>query len=273
MGKRMKNAPVYFTIGQVQHNPILHLASYVPAIQERLRRAGYPDFKQAVQVQFDLSGNSMREVGQASQSAVQRVERFLISDIDSTSGFSLQANAISFQTTEYETFEAFQRQLRLGLEVLNEEVGGLSFVERIGLRYLDVVAPRPGERVQQYLADEVVGLRARMPHSTFAYSFSEAMLSDDDGSQVVSRTVIQEGSLGFPPDLQPENLAVAQRFRGVSGEHAVIDTDGSFSSRQRFDVPVIEAKFKALHDLIDKSFQETASDHAKKVWGAEGAGE
>jgi uncharacterized protein (TIGR04255 family) len=267
MGKKMKNAPVYFTIGQIQHNPILNLSGYVTAIQERLRKAGYPDFKQAVQMQFDLSA------AQVPQPAVQRVERFLISDIAGTSGFSFQANAISFQTTEYETFDAFQRQLRLGLDVLDEVVGGLAFVERIGLRYLDVVAPRPGERVGQYLANEVAGLRARMPESTFAYSFSEAMLIDGEGSQVVSRTIIQSGSLSFPPDLQPESLTVAERFGAVSGEHAVIDSDGSFSIRQRFDPQFVEAKLKALHDLIDKSFRETASDHARTVWGAEGASE
>ena len=55
MGKKMKSAPVYFTIGQVQHNPLLNLGSYLPAIQERMRKAGYPDFKRAMQVQFDLS--------------------------------------------------------------------------------------------------------------------------------------------------------------------------------------------------------------------------
>lgn len=273
MGKKMKNAPVYFTIGQVQHNPILNLSSYVVAIQERLRKAGYPDFKQAMQVQFELSAAGVRDAGQAPQPAVQRVERFLISDMAGISGFSFQTNAISFQTTEYETFEAFQSQLRLGLEVLDEVVGGLAFVERIGLRYLDVVAPRPGERVGQYLANEVAGLRARMPAATFAYSFSEAMLIDDDGSQVVSRTIVQSGGLSFPPDLQPESLTVAERFRAVSGEHAVIDSDGSFSSRQQFNPQFIEAKLNALHDLIDKSFQETASDHARKVWGAEGVGE
>ncbi len=45
MGQKMKNAPVYFTIAQVRHNPVLRLGAYAPDIQDRMRKAGYPDFK------------------------------------------------------------------------------------------------------------------------------------------------------------------------------------------------------------------------------------
>ncbi|MCV2356531.1 hypothetical protein LNV09_20515 [Paucibacter sp. B2R-40] len=42
MDKKMKNAPVCFVIAQVCHNPILKLGAYVPAIQNRMGKAGYP---------------------------------------------------------------------------------------------------------------------------------------------------------------------------------------------------------------------------------------
>lgn len=269
MGKKMKSAPVYFTIGQVQHNPLLNLGSYLPVIQERMRKAGFPDFKRAVQVQFDLSpGMAARDTDQASQPAVQRVERFLFADVPSTSGFVLQANSLSFQTTEYETFESFLEQLRLGLSILGDAVGGLSFVERLGLRYLDAVVPATGETLGQYLANEVLGLPTRMSKAKFAYSFAEAVLLMEGVGQLVSRTVIQNGSLGFPPDLQPDNLKVLERFRTVSGEHAVVDTDGSFTERQPFDTSQIESRLQALHGLIDESFRATTTDHARTVWGA-----
>ncbi len=44
MGEKMKNAPVYFTIAQVRHNPVLRLGAYADEIQDRMRKAGYPDF-------------------------------------------------------------------------------------------------------------------------------------------------------------------------------------------------------------------------------------
>lgn len=269
MGKKMKSAPVYFALSQVQHNPLLNLGAYLPAIQERMRKAGYPDFKRAMQVQFDLApAIAARETEQASQPAVQMVERFLFADVPSTSGFVLQANSLSFQTTEYQTFELFMGQLKLGMEILGEAVGGLSFTERLGLRYLDAVVPGAGETLGQYLAIEVLGLPARMSKAKFAYSFAEAVLLVEGGGQVVSRTVVQNGGLGFPPDLHPENLKVADRFRAISGEHAIIDTDGSFTGRQPFDMAQLESRFTALHGLIDESFRATATDYARKAWGA-----
>lgn len=42
MGKKYANAPVYFTIGQIYHNTLLSLKAYLPAIQERMRKAWLP---------------------------------------------------------------------------------------------------------------------------------------------------------------------------------------------------------------------------------------
>ncbi|MGH9908317.1 MAG: TIGR04255 family protein, partial [Pyrinomonadaceae bacterium] len=251
MGKKMKSAPVYFVIGQVQHNPLLNLSSYLAVIQERMRKAGYPDFKRAVQMQFDLSPAMAvgGDADQAPQPAVQKVERFLFSDVTSTSSFVLQTNSLSFQTTEYDTFETFSTQLAFGLTILGEAVGGLSFMERLGLRYLDAVAPKPSEMLNQYLAPELLGLSMRLPEAKFAYSFAEAVLLEEGVGQVVSRTVIRNGPLGFPPDLHPDGLKVSDRFQSVSGEHAVIDTDGSFTGRRAFDMAEVQSRMEGLHDL------------------------
>ena len=270
----MKSAPVYYAIGQVQHNPLLNLSSYLPVIQERMRKAGYPDFKRAVQMQFDLSSASAAgDAGQASQPAVQKVERFLFSNVPSTSGFVLQANVLSFQITEYDTFEPFLAQLKLGLEILGDAVGGFDFVERLGLRYLDAVTPARGESLKQYLATELLGLPAslerRMSGAKFSYSFAEALLVAEGVGQVVSRTIIQNGPLGFPADLQPDPLKVPERFRSLPGEHAVLDTDGSFSERQGFDAAAVESRLRQLHGLIDTAFHATVTDYARKVWNGE----
>ena len=269
MSGKMKSAPVYFTIGQVQHNPLLNLGLYLPDIQERMRKAGYPDFKRAVQMQFDLSPAMVaRDASEAPQPSAQRVERFLFADVASTSGFVFQPNSLSFQTTEYDTFESFLTQLKLGLGILGDAVGGLSFTERLGLRYLDAVAPAEGEVPKQYIADELLGLPARMPDTKFAYSFTEAVLVAEGVGQVVSRTILQNGMLGFPPDLHPDTLKVSERFRTIHGEHAVIDTDGSFTERQAFDIATVESRLRGLHGLIDKTFHATVTDHARKAWGA-----
>jgi uncharacterized protein (TIGR04255 family) len=266
VGQKMRNAPVYFAIGQVQHNPLLSLDSYLPGIQESMRKTGYPDFKRGLQVAFNLTANVTQDGTQVQAPPVQKLEQYSFLNAAGTSGFVLLTNALSFQTTQYDTFESFSRELRRGLEILQAAVGGMSFIERLGLRYLDAVVPAKGESMRDYLANEVLGLSARMTDYQFSYSFTESVLTAQGTGQVVSRTIIQNAPLGFPPDLQPQPLRVADRFRSVCGEHAVIDTDGSLTARKPFELNEVQQSLQGLHDLIDKTFHATATEHARSVW-------
>jgi uncharacterized protein (TIGR04255 family) len=266
MGKKMKNAPVYFTLGQVQHNPLLDLGSFLPSIQESMRKSGYPDFKRGIQVAFNLPSTAHHDANQAPQPTLQKIERFMFSNRDNNSGFIMLPNALSFQTSAYDTFDTFSTELSRGLEILGTAIGGISFVERLGLRYLDAVVPAEGETLKQYVAPELLGLPSRVQDAVFAYAFSESVLIAEGVGQVVSRTIIQSGPLGLPPDLLPESLPIAERFRGVNGEHAVIDTDGSHTDRRSFDIAEISQRMGALHDLIIKTFQATVTDYARTTW-------
>ncbi len=269
MGRKMKNAPVYFTVGQVQHNPLLNLSTFLPAIQERMRKAGYPGFKHSSSMQFTLSpAMASTENDQMPQPGLQKVDRYLFSDIWGKNGFLLQSNSLMFRTTEYDTFPEFLDRLELGLAILNEVVGGLSYFDRLGLRYLDAVVPGPGESVNAYLANEVTGLPAKIADATFAYAFSETSMLSEGIGQVISRTIIQAGILGFPPDLALDDLTISDRFKEITGEHAMIDTDGFSEGRHQFDVAVIREKLDSIHGLIEKCFHATVSDHGREQWNA-----
>ncbi len=264
MGQKMKNAPVYFTIVQVRHNPVLSLDTYIPGIQESMRRAGYPDFKKGVA--FSLNPAAIGEGAQSQLLSVQRVERYSFSNMESTRGFVLQQNALSYEATEYGTFETFSGEFLKGLEVIHNAVG-LDFSERVGLRYLDAVVPRSGEQLSQYLVPEVLGLSVRVKNgSSIAHSFAETLILVDNVGQVVSRVIIQNGPLGFPPDLQPGSLTVADRFAQIKQVHAVIDTDGAFEGRDTFDIRALNGRIRSLHDEIIDVFHETITDHARVVW-------
>ena len=261
MGAKLKYAPVYFCIGQIQHNPLLSLESYLPTIQERMRKAGYPGYKRSVQVAFKLN-NAESSVPAPSE----RVDLYGFSNVPDTAGFVMTSNALSFQTTDYYNYEKFWSELKAGLEVVHESVGGLSFVDRLGIRYLDAVVPKDGEALSDYLAPHLLGLPACVPEASFAYSFSEALLVADGGSRVTSRTIIQNGEIGFPPDLQPLGLKVSESLSVAQGEHAIIDTDASISERQPFDMSTIETHLDRLHSLASDCFKASITPHATGAW-------
>ena len=133
MGKKMKNAPVYFVLAQVKFNALLTLESYVPTVQDALRKAGYADFAKMMTttLNFNVGVSSS-----ANQIPVGHNARFLFLNDTKSSGFVLESTSLIFQTTEYDTFAPFSDTFLLGLSTLDEPVGGLSFYERIGIRFL-----------------------------------------------------------------------------------------------------------------------------------------
>jgi uncharacterized protein (TIGR04255 family) len=194
----------------------------------------------------------------------QPVERFVFSDISNTQNFQLEQGSLSFQSTKYEVFGKFASELMKALQLVNEMVGGLSFVERVGLRYLDAVIPKQGESLGQYLIPEALGLYGRLKGRT-KHTFSETLAESPDAS-VISRVVTQEGQIGFPPDLVLNQLNIAQSFANFSGVHAILDTDAFIAERMAYNAAEVEKRLDKLHDRIMEAFRALVTDHALGVW-------
>src|ERR1700732_863016 len=155
MGQKMKNAPVYFTIAQVRFNPVLTLPTLIPTIQENLRKKNYPDFKESIAMAFNLISN---EESKNPTPVAQPIHQYSFSNLDGTESFILDQGSLSLQATSYETFEIFSARLIEVLDLVSRTVGGLSYIDRIGVRYLDAVTPGKDETLSQYLIPEVLGL-------------------------------------------------------------------------------------------------------------------
>ena len=263
MSRQMKNAPVYFTIAQVRFNPILSLSTFIPGIQEDFRKHHFADFKKAVAMTFAFAPVVNKETENQVPPA-QPLERYVFSDTANTQNFLLEHGALSFQSTRYEAFETFVAELMKGLELMDQMVGGLSFVERVGLRYLDAVIPREGEVLSQYLIPEALGLYGRLKGRT-KHTFSETMAESAEGS-VISRAVVQEGPVGFPPDLLLNELKIAQSFSNFSGMHAILDTDAFLAERMPFNLEEVKKRLGVLHDRINEAFRALVTQHALEVW-------
>lgn len=263
MGKKLNNAPVYYTVAQVQFNPVLDLDAYIPAIQAKMREKHFPDFKQDVVQRLVLPFGTV-EPGQLAAPTVTPQSRYQFGDITGSARFVLETNALSFQTTGYETFEAFSGTLLAGLSVVHDALR-LDFIERIGLRYLDAVQPS-GEResLRDFLVPEVLGLSMRegVQHQ---HSVSETIVATPAG-QLVSRVLIRHGQVGLPLELTALAPKIDLRFTQWAGLHAIIDTDASTTQREAFDLGNVEAQLKALHDEIDKCFKAIVTKHALAAW-------
>jgi uncharacterized protein (TIGR04255 family) len=265
MGKKMKNAPVYFVLAQVRFNAVLTLDSYVPAIQDTLRKAGYSDFAKLMVATVNLN---LGVPASANQMPVAQTARYLFLNERKFSGFLLDQTSLIFETTEYDTFDTFREAFLLGLKTLHESVGGLSFCERIGIRFLDAVRPNQNETVTDYLAPSLVGLFGKLKNRQLGHVISETWTTSDNAN-LMCRAIIQNQAakgLSFAPDLQPMLLQVADKFKETSGIYGIIDTDAWYEIRQKFDIDRIKEKLISLHGDVRNSFDEMVTPHALSVW-------
>jgi uncharacterized protein (TIGR04255 family) len=259
MGTPLKNPPVYLTLAQVRFNPILKLAEFLPSIQEYFRLAGYPDFDRQHIISIQLNAQE----GQPPAPTPVQQERFLFGNVEKTHIFILNGQSLTLQSTNYGQFETFSACFLEGLKIVNDAVK-LAFTERVGLRYLDRVMPQPGEAIEQYLVEQVQGLNSRLGGRPL-YCFTEAM--NEIGSiKLLSRVVIQEGPLAFPPDIQLGNMLITERFTSYFGNSAILDNDGFVEDREAFSTKAVAEHLDAIHKVIGTAFKTTATSYAFTAW-------
>jgi len=263
MGQKMAQAPVYFTLVQARFNAILALDSYVSKIQDRLRLEGFPDTQKGVLATFNLNVGAPGEAS-APQVPVSQITRYTFGNMDKTAGFMLDQGSLSLQTTNYDTFESFSETFVSGLRIVHEVVN-LGYTDRIGVRYLDAVYPQKDEDLSEYLSEAVLGLYGRLD-GDLVHAFSETVIRNGNVN-VIARTIVQNGPVGFPPDLQPiGGMVVAERFRALNGLHAILDTDGAHERRVAFELSQIETQLSTVHSAVIKAFKATVTERAIRIW-------
>ncbi len=259
MGKALKNPPVYFTLMQVKFNPRLALEEHIGSIQEKFRIADFPDYQEQknVTIQITIGLDGQQTPTQADQKS------FLFGDIDRTHVFVLDQRGLTLQSTNYGTFKAFSGKFLSGLKLVHE-VLSLSYAERIGLRYLDRIIPKDGDDIGLYLENSAYALTSKIAGKSL-YTYTEAR-NEIDSITLLSRAMVQEGPLSFPPDLQPGQLRINPVLASHNGIHALLDNDGSFPNREAFDLARIEAHLDEIHGVVKKAFEAMTTDHARAVW-------
>jgi uncharacterized protein (TIGR04255 family) len=260
MGTPLKRAPVFFTLLQVRFNTILQLDEYVGPVQERLRRAGYPSFVERQTIAINLAAVSGQQPS-APQPVVEK--RYCFGTVDQRHAFILNNDSLLFQSTAYGNFEAFSERFVQGLQTVHEVIN-LAYIDRVGLRYLDHIFPKPGEPLEQYLKSEMLGLRSALG-GELMHAFSETACTIDN-VLVRARALTQDGPLAFPPDIKPEGMLLDERFTSAVGLHALLDSDGSTGRRDVFDIDVVRKDINDVHEGVRKVFRAAVTDHALAVW-------
>lgn len=260
----LSKQPLALVLAQVRFSRVRQMDHYIPQIQEEFRRSDFPIERsgKVSQVTLGMQGVPVQVAEQHRWEYRTKDERWSVLILE---------DSVVLQTTNYGRFEDFAERLRHALSTLlaKTEHDRFGVVERVGLRYVDVIRPQPGEDFRPYLRPGLHGLSDAVfqpgTHRTHIVSTGQTTVGDIEGALVV-RVAQNDLGMSLPPDL----LEAAPRHepRAVPGDLlTLVDMDhyiaGSFDPNTNW---IIEKTY-IMHDHIIETFHEqVVSEHAIETW-------
>jgi len=259
MSEKWQNAPLFYVLAEIRFNSIELMERYVPEFQEVLRKNGFPDFREEINENVNIR---QVESGEHQVNTTQR-KRWVFNDIDVRKGFILGQDRIMFHTTSYDTFPLFLDEMTKGIEQLNSLVG-IDFIERAGVRYVDVILPKEDDKVEDYINQNLLGFNFSEGDRSHNIVESSAQIG---GGTLVARAAVFENGLAFPPDLLPLVLKPENKFNIEDIKtNAQIDVDHFVERRFPFALSAIQKLLSDSHNIANDTFRSSITEYAAGIW-------
>ena len=111
----------------------------------------------------------------------------------------LEQNGLTLHVTDYEDFGWLINLFASHLSHVNETMKPDSS-DRIGIRYIDAILPKPDTPITQYVIPNVLGLSQLGLEGVLQHAYSETIMVNESIS-TVSRIILRDGPIAFPPDM------------------------------------------------------------------------
>jgi len=236
-------------------SPVEAMENYVPEIQERFRKAGFPEMQEGrILNQVLVDGKPVAE---------DRAGQWDFVNKTNTTSIQLNLDAITVYTTQYTRFEDLEETIKLAVTTLHEIVAP-SQVHRYGLRYVNVIPIDPGSAFDQWVPPNLLGY-PNLPNANRIGSFSETVMVTELLSRLVARCITMHNGIPLPADLMSCRLNLPFTSP-ITGSFVILDNDHGRISPEDFDPIVAVEAIASLHDLLELTFQTSVTPQALETW-------
>jgi len=244
---KLEHSPLVLVLCQVRFSPILAMGEYFPKIQDRLRLKGYPLVNNAAIQETIFTPTGM--------TTVQR-QHWRVQDKSETSSIIVTESFIAVQTTAYAVFEDFLERVILALDTVAAEVKEL-FVQRIGLRYVDLVRPPKELPWTDYVRPGLQGIQSNVFTEGTQTQLHQSVAQTARGSMIIRLIQNRDGQT-LPPDLiEPEHKSRLHPELGPGELLTILDLDHFSAHQKNYDAAWLRDEACLLHDDLDRVFRES----------------
>jgi uncharacterized protein (TIGR04255 family) len=252
-----RNPPLAYVVAELIISPYYSIGSAIPGLQDTLRSA-YP---RTVEVQ-ELVLDANAPVGP------QQAWRLISADLHH--GVQIGPRAIALHATSYIDSKDFLGRWSAVLSAIAAADLG-AFVERAGLRYVDLIVPTGGANPSAYLAPGLQGVP--LPDGGDLKNAMWVTGFEVDGCVVHARTAAPspEGAL-LPPNFnalplrKPKIMIDGEERKGEKLPLGFIDVDCIADLQEVFDSTRLSERFVSMQRLTSKTFKSLLSETALREW-------
>lgn len=283
---QLRHAPLVHVLAQVVFAPVLNWADRVPALQDRLIDLGFPRTRREDVSELTFAFGGLPQAADPGKQAgalvpTPGVAAGVQQSIKSTWEFADRAQRTAFvvsessfvlHTSAYSTREPFFALLAQGLEALQSSMK-VTLVERLGLRYIDLVQKSADERFGQYVHDGLLGYPFREApalgaiHGAFA---TQSVAVTPNGTLAIRSAVVPPGQ-HLPSDLNPGSLLrpdrVDQARPGLAVDFDHFTVFSAPAGTLDFDPTTIVRHMDQLHTTLRHAFDAIVRPYAIERWG------
>jgi uncharacterized protein (TIGR04255 family) len=256
------NPPLAYVVAELVISPYYSLGAKLPALQDALREA-YPRTIEAQELVIDESA--------ASPVPPQPQPLWRLISADQGQGVQFGTRAISLHATQYVDSKDFFRRWAMVLGAVADAKLG-AFVERAGLRVVDLIVPSTAHTTRDYLVDGLrgitlnEGIQARSAMWVGMFNPSDEVVVNVRIGAPAPEGMLLPPTLNALPLQKPKVMQDAEAALRTGKSVGFIDTDCLRNVQRVFDAPYLVEAFGAVQKVASNTFKALISDMARKEW-------
>lgn len=250
--QKLSNQPLKLVLAEFRFSAVMGIDKYIPQLQEILR-SEYPT--------SSLGNDQVVEV-QPNGINLSKVDNWSFVSSDKKHAVNINPHRLVFMTSDYPRFEGFATRCEYVLKTLQAEVKP-GLIERIGLRYCDLIAIDDGEDISDFIDSSLVPSRKLETLGRLQQQRNELYISAESGGLFI-RTLYGKNNLSCLPDIQ--NLPILIESDDEPSERMILDFDHFWESKGEaveFDSEKIRYLLSSLHETSREAFWSVTTDLAR----------
>lgn len=258
---KLHNDPLSLVLCQIKFSKVRRMPEFITQIHDLLRREGFPEDVSATVQQIVITPGNPPEIIERKQDEFRSK--------DNSWSLTIGEDMLVLVTTAYDRFEGFANRLKRCLEIVDQvaEIHHGS-INRIGLRYVDVINPAPDETFRSYLQESLHGPKSLVFTDSNHWLHLESVGRTASGTMIVRITQNDQGMV-LPPDIIHKPMSHKMKI-APGNLITLVDTDHYVEGSWDFDLESIMNTTNELHEAINAAwFNDLITPKALERWRAE----